>query len=65
MQIIAVKDIYEQVDKYEYNRINPYERMRATIRCNHPNAKINFAKTISCVIGGLSFPALIMDYSID
>jgi len=41
----AIKEIYEQIGEYEYNRINPYKRMIASIRTKYPNAVITKSTT--------------------
>lgn len=54
----AIKDIYEQVGEEEYNRINPYARMIASIKNKYPNAKINRSSTTTIVFGGMLVPML-------
>lgn len=58
----GIKEIYEKISEEEYNRINPYERMRANIKVMYPNAKIHHTKTIIEPFGSVLVPILAMYY---
>ena len=58
----AIKEIYEQVSENEYNRINPYKRMKQAIKAKYPNAEIKSTETIIEPFGSVLVPVLIMRY---
>jgi len=64
MKYVAIKEIYEQVGESEYNRINPYQRMRGVIRHKHPNAKITKTETVIEPFGSVLVPVMAMYYEI-
>jgi len=61
---IAIKEIYEKVSEEEYNRINPYQRMRENILAKYPNAKIHHTETIIEPFGKHLVPILAMYYEV-
>ena len=64
----AIKEIYQQVGEYEFNRINPYSEMLKAIRNEYPEAQITKCTTeiIVVPVNGKCFqvPALTMYYTI-
>jgi len=58
----SMKETYEQVSENEYNRINPYQRIRESILSKYPKAKILKSKTSIIVIGSLYIPTLQMSF---
>ena len=43
---ISVKETYEQIGEYEFNRINPYIEAIGRLLHNKPNAKVKKVKTV-------------------
>ena len=58
----TVKEIYQQVDEYEYNRINPYKEMLESIRREYPRAEVTSTKTETLNIGSIQVPTLTIKY---
>ena len=64
MKYVAIKETYEKVSDEEYNRINPYQRMRDNILSRHPNAKIKKTETVIEPFGKYLVPVMAMYYEI-
>ena len=58
----SMKETYEQVSDYEYNRINPYAEARKVILNKYPDAKITSTKTEMIVVGSLYIPMLVTKF---
>ena len=41
----VIKEFYEQIGEYEFNRLNPYAQAKLAILHKYPNAKIKRMKT--------------------
>ena len=60
----GIKEIYEQVGEYEFNRINPYAEMANAIKHEYPKATITGTETKMEVFGSLQVPVLAMRYEV-
>lgn len=62
MKAYFIKELYEQVADYEYNRVNPYVQAIGMLKSKHEDIEVIGTRTFTEVIGSLQIPIMEVHY---